>query len=126
MKKITFRKDYRSAVINYLTAKANLAKATAEEKAAKKACAELFAEMGESYKTSEKTDYVFGTVQVQGVAKAVVYKETVAKGAVDWQAYAMALGGTPEGAEQYRRPDNIRTALDWATDKQAKEIAELN
>ena len=34
----------------------------------------------------------------------------------------MALGGNLEDAEQYRKDGNVRTSLDWATDKENKEM----
>ena len=117
--------ENRTALINYLKAKAALAKATAEEKAAKLTAKEVLAELATAYKGNDKTDYVAVTVQDHGERKAVVYKETTAKGTIDWQAYALALGGTAEGAESYRRADNIRSSIDWATEKQTAELNEI-
>lgn len=126
IKNIIFTNDDRKAVMDYLQAKADKAKADKAEKAAKAACKELFARLGKAFKGDGKsTAYVYGTVQVQGKAKPIVYKETTAKGAVDWQAYALALGGTEEGAEMFRKPDTVRTAVDWATAKQEEEILSL-
>ena len=122
IKNIDFRNEERTAILRYLNAKTAKAEAEAEEKAAKTAIKELFARMGKAFKENEKTEYLYGTVQVQGKAKAVVYKETTAKGTIDWQAYAMALGGNLVDAEQYRKDGNVRTALDWASDKQNKEL----
>lgn len=121
-KRIDFRNDERNILMNYLIAKANKAKAEKDEKAAKAAAKEVLEQLGKSFKQTDKSSYVYGTVQVQGEAKAIVYRETIAKGQIDWQAYAMALGGTAEGAEEYRKADTLRTALDWATDTQQREI----
>lgn len=123
IKGIDFKHEDREIIMNYLKAKADKAKADKAEKTAKAKCKELFARLGKAFKATEKTDYLYGTVQVQGEAKAVVYKETTAKGAIDWEAYAKALGGTDEGAENYRKPNTTRTALDWATENQSKEIS---
>lgn len=125
MKIIHLTHENRSVLMTYLKAKADLAKATAEEKTAKQTAKEVLAELATAYKGNDKTDYVAVTVQDHGERKAVVYKETTAKGTIDWQAYALALGGTAEGAEQYRRADNIRSSIDWATEKQTQEIAEM-
>lgn len=115
----------RTALIRYIKAKNALATATAEEKQAKADAKAVLAELATAYKANDTTDYVAVTVQDKGEKKAIVYKETTARGAVDWQAYALALGGTAEGAEQYRRASNTRTTIDWATDKQAAELAEM-
>ena len=96
--------------------------AEAAEKAAKAKAKELFSRLGKAFKATDKTSYLYGTVQMQGKAKAVVYKETTAKGTVDWKAYAMALGGTEAEAEQFRRPSDVRTSFDWATKTQEEEI----
>ena len=125
MKLVQLKNANRTALIRYLKAKANLATATAEEKQAKAEAKEILAELATAYKANDTTDYVAVTVQDKGERRAIVYKETTAKGAIDWQAYALALGGTAEGAEQYRRPSNTRTAIEWATEKQTAEIAEM-
>lgn len=117
--------ENRNALIRYIKAKAALATATAEEKQAKKEAQAVLAELATAYKANDKTDYVAVTVQDKGEKKAIVYKETTAKGTIDWQAYALALGGTAEGAEQYRKASNTRTTIDWATDKQAQELADM-
>lgn len=121
-KKVDFRNDERTAIIAYLNAKSAKAKAEKAEKDAKAAIKDLFDRMGKAFKQTDKSSYIYGTVQMQGEAKAVVYRETVAKGQIDWQAYALALGGTAEGAEAYRKADTVRTAFDWASESQEKEI----
>lgn len=121
-KKIDFTHEERAIIMRYLQAKADKAKAEKAEKDAKAAAKELFSKLGKEFKTTDKTSYLYGTVQVQDKAKPVVYKETTAKGTIDWQAYAMALGGTEEQAEAYRKPSNPRTSLDWATKAQEEEI----
>lgn len=121
-KKVDFTNEERAIIMAYLKAKADKAKAEKAEKEAKAMAKELFSKLGKEFKTTDKTSYLYGTVQVQGKAKPVVYKETTAKGTIDWQAYAMALGGTEEQAETYRKPSNPRTSLDWATKAQEEEI----
>lgn len=117
--------ENRTALIRYIKAKTALATATAEEKKAKAEAQAVLAELATAYKANDKTDYVAVTVQDKGEKKAIVYKETTAKGTIDWQAYALALGGTVEGAEEHRRDSNTRTSIDWATEKQAEEIAKM-
>lgn len=121
-KKIDFTHGERAVIMRYLQAKEDKAKAEREEKDAKAAAKEVFAKLGKLYKATDKTSYLYGTVQVRGEAKAVVYKETTAKGTIDWQAYAMALGGNTQDAERFRKPENTRTSLDLATKAQEKEI----
>lgn len=121
-KKVDFTNEERAIIMAYLKAKADKAKAEKAEKEAKAMAKELFSKLGKEFKTTDKTSYLYGTVQVQGKAKPVVYKETTAKGTIDWQAYALSLGGTEEQAEQYRKPSNPRTSLDWATKAQEEEI----
>lgn len=122
MKKIDFTNEDRAIIMEYMAAKMAKSAAEAAEKAAKAKAKELFSRLGKAFKTTDKTSYVYGTVQMQGRAKAVVYKETTAKGAIDWQAYAMSLGGTAAGAEAFRKEGNIRTSFDWATKTQKEEI----
>lgn len=122
MKKINFTNEDRAIIMEYMAAKMAKSAAEAAEKAAKAKAKELFSRLGKAFKATDKTSYLYGTVQVQGKAKPVVYKETTAKGTIDWQAYAMALGGTEEQAEAYRKPSNPRTSLDWATKAQEEEI----
>lgn len=122
MKKIDFTNEDRAIIMEYMAAKMAKSAAEAAEKAAKAKAKELFSRLGKAFKATDKTSYLYGTVQMQGKAKAVVYKETTAKGTVDWKAYAMALGGAEAEAEQFRRPSDIRTSFDWATKTQEEEI----
>lgn len=122
--KVDFRHDERTAIVAYLKAKEEKARAEKAEKVAKDAVKAIFATMGKALKSTDKSEYAYGTIQVQGNAKAVVYRETTAQGAIDWQAYAMALGGNAQDAENFRKVSNVRTSLDWATDKQMTEISE--
>lgn len=124
-KKIDFKHEERAIIIAYLKAKENKAIADKAEKTAKAACKELLTQLGKAFKSTAKTDYVYGMVQVNGKAKPFVYKETTANGAIDWEAYARSLGGTDEGAESYRKAGNVRTVLDWATTKQTAEIEKM-
>lgn len=124
MKKVDIRNEERAILIAYLAAKMNKAKAEKEEKAAKATAKALFDKLGKAYKSGEKSDYMALSMQVKGEVKHIVYRETTAKGSIDWQAYAMALGGTEAGAEEYRKPSDIRTSIGWATDKQEAEIAQ--
>lgn len=119
---ITFKNNERKAVINYLAAKAEKAAAEKKEKAAKAELKDLFSRMGSLFKSTDKTAYIYGTIQENGKACAVVYKETTAKGTIDWQAYALSIGGNIEDAESFRKADNIRTSFDYATTKEIKEI----
>ena len=121
-KKVDFTNGERVIIMAYLKAKDDKAKAEKAEQDAKAAAKELFSKLGKVFKTTDKTSYWYGTVQVQCKPKAVVYRETEAKGVVDWKAYAMALGGTEKGAEAYRKPSNTRTSLDLATEAQEREI----
>lgn len=130
MKKIDFTHEDRTAIMAYIAAKEAKAKAEAAEKKAKAEAKAVMEKLGKAFKDTDKTSYIYGTVQVQGKAKAVVYRETVAKGAVDWQELAtklaLAQGYDMEDlqtmAEGYRKTPNTRTALDWATTKQAEEL----
>lgn len=124
MKKVDIKNEQRAVLINYLDAKEALDIASKAEKAAKATAKDLFAELGKEYKASEKSDFLTLSLQKQGEVKHVVYTETAAKGAIDWQAYALALGGTPAGAEEYRKAGNTRTSIAWASAKQEAEIAE--
>lgn len=121
-KKIDFTHGERAVIMRYLQAKEDKAKAEKEEKDAKAAAKEVFTKLGKAYKATDKTSYLYGTVQMKGQVKSVVYKETNARGAIDWQAYAMALGGNAKDAERFRKPENTRTSLDLATEAQEKEI----
>lgn len=83
MKKIDFTNDDRKVIMEYLAAKQAVAAAEVAEKAAKAKAKELFTRLGKEFKTTDKTSYLYGTVQIKGAVHAVVYKETTAKGAID-------------------------------------------
>lgn len=119
---LTVKNENRKALIDYLKAKKALKDAKAAEKAAKAAAAEVFAEFGKAYKESEKTEYLQAILQQDNAAVGIVYKETTKQGSIDWQAYALALGGTEEGAEEYRGEKITAVSIDYATKKQAAEM----
>lgn len=124
MKKIDLRNDERAIMVAYLNAKKAKEEAEKAEKTTKAAAKELFAKLGKAYKDGEKSEWLTLSIQSKGEKKHIIYTETTAKGTVDWKAYAIALGGTVEDAEDYRKPSNVRTSIDWATDKEEAEIAQ--
>lgn len=128
IKNITFKSEARAAVMNYLAAKANAKAAVDNEKRAKLACKAIFEELGKAFRSAkaEKTSFLYGTIQEHGQATTIVYKETEVSGSIDWQAYAMSLGGTTAGAEAFRKESTTRVAIDVATTKQLQEIAAQN
>lgn len=119
---ITIRHESRTALVNYLTAKADKKNADTAERKAKAEAKEVFAELGKQYKAQGVTDYLVGVIQMAGKAVGIVYKETHKRGSIDWEAYAKSLGGTNEGAEKFRKDDVISVSIDYATEKQSKEL----
>lgn len=122
---ITIKNEYRKILMDYLKAKEAKKEAENAEKALKTKALQVFEELGKDMKTTEKTEYTFGAIQMQGEEKYVLHKETTKRGSIDWEAYAKSLGGTIEGAEEYRKANIVTVAIDWATDKQVVEIREL-
>lgn len=108
MKKIDLRNDERAIMVAYLNAKKAKEEAEKAEKTAKAAAKELFAKLGKAYKDGEKSEWLTLSIQSKGEKKHIVYTETTAKGTV----------------EDYRKPSNVRTSIDWATDKEEAEIAQ--
>lgn len=120
--KITIKNEHRTIIENYLKAKARAKEAAEAERQAKAQAKEVFTTLGKSYKEAGCTDYLYGTIQESGKARGIVYKETTRKGAIDWEAYAKALGGNDADAETYRKADTHATSIDYATVKQEKEL----
>lgn len=121
-KKVDFRNDERMVIVAYLKAKVKKAQADKEEKEAKKAAKPLFERLGKAFKETDKSSYIYGSIQEGGEVRYIVYRDTTSKGRIDWEAYARDLGATDEGAEAYRKPATVSTSLDYATDKQVAEI----
>lgn len=121
------------ALKNYLKAKAEKVAAEAKEKAAKAACKDILSQLRLALKTNGTTDYLVCGVQVQGAAAGIVYKETTAKGTVDYakaleaaNAKLAALGAEPINPEAYRKESSVRTSVEWASEKQLAKIAQLS
>lgn len=123
MKKIMFKHDDRAILMAYEAAKAATKEAAAKEKAAKAAAVALFTEQGNAvdYGT-DKSDYIAGSVQVNGAREWYTCVTTTSKGSVDWEAYALSLGGTPEGAEAYRKAGSTTVKVGPAAKKLVAEL----
>lgn len=124
-KQMVFKKEDRKNLMDYMKVKAEKKALELQEKALKNIMKELFAEMGKTFKNEGKTSYLYGNIQEKGKEKFIVYKETERKGAIDWEAYAKALGGNDKDAEEYRKAGTVVTSIEWATDKQVMEISGL-
>lgn len=124
MKKITIKNENRKALLAYIEMQAEIKRLEKESKALRAELADTFKTLGDTFNATDKTSFVYGTVQQGGQAVNVVYQETTAKGAVDWKAYALALGGTDEGAEAFRRASNTRVSIGYASKAENKAITE--
>lgn len=123
MKKITFRAEDRAVLMAYMAAKAAASLAAAKEKAAKAAAVALFMEHGKAVEHgTDKSDYIVGSVQHHGEREWYSCVTTHAKGGIDWKAYALALGGTAEGAEAFRKAGSTTVKVDKASAKLIKEL----
>ena len=127
------RNEEAKTLKNYLVAKAEAAAAAAKEKAAKAACKDLFAKLQLQLRTNGITDYVLCAVQSKGEAAGIVYKETTAKGTVDYakaleaaNAVLVANGIEAINPEDFRKAATVRTSVEWASEKQLAKIAELS
>lgn len=123
---ITIKNEDRKVILEYMTAKANKSFFTRKEAELKPKVQHIFAECGKALKATEKTEYIFGSIQEQGKAKYILHKETIKQGSVDWKKYALSLGGTLEGAEAFRKNEQVSVEIDWATDNQSAEIRGLH
>lgn len=106
MGKIDIRGTAREIIINYCIADDKL-KALEKEVARLKADAiNVLVNAGHAVDSGKavKSDKVVATIQQGNQAIEITYVETTRSGSIDWQAYAIALGGTKEGAESYRKP----------------------
>lgn len=113
MKKIDIRGNARATILAFCEADDTL-KALEKDVARLKAEA-ITALLNAGHITDSgkavKSDKVVATIQQDGQAVEVTYVETTRSGSIDWQAYAMALGGTKEGAEAYRKASIIVPAI---------------
>lgn len=119
---INIKNESRAALIAYLDAKAEKKTADAKERTTKAAAKNIFADLGKEYKAQNCTEYLVGYIQKSNAIEPVIYKETTKRGAIDWEAYAKSLGGTDVGAEDFRKDEVKSVSIDWATDKQKKEL----
>ncbi len=122
MKNIDFTNSARAAITDYLTAKANLKVAAAEEKALKAEVEKVFEKYGKAMEDKAASYYAGGFIQQSLKRVGVVWRKTWTKGSIDWQSYALSLGGTKRDAEQFRKPGHWTTSCDYATQEQQVEL----
>jgi hypothetical protein len=125
-KKINLTNDNRKAYDRYIEVQALRKALEKEEKELKAQLEKAFTDNNESTKTNGTTDFIISTIQRAGKAVHVVFKKTIAKGTVDWQAAYKSIGGTEEYAEQFRRADTVRTVIEEASEKQLAKYGELS
>ena len=125
-KKINLTHENRIAVEQYLTKVAQLKALEKEVKELKAKLETPFIENNESTKTNGTTDFIISTIQRAGKAVHVVFKKTIAKGTIDWQAAYKSIGGTEGHAEQFRRADTVRTTIEEVSEKQLAKYGELS
>lgn len=125
-KKINLTNDNRKAYDRYIEVQAQRKALEKEEKELKAQLEKAFTVNNESTKTNGTTDFIISTIQRAGKAVYVVFKKTVAKGTIDWQAAYKSIGGTEEYAERFRRADTIRTVIEEASEKQLAKYGELS
>lgn len=125
-KKINLTNDNRKAYDRYIEVQAQRKALEKEEKELKAQLEKAFTANNESTKTNGTTDFIISTIQRAGKAVHVVFKKTIAKGTIDWQAAYKSIGGTEEHAEQFRRADTVRTVIEEASEKQLAKYGELS
>jgi hypothetical protein len=125
-KKINLTHENRKAYDRYIEVQALRKALEKEEKELKAQLEKAFTDNNESTKTNGTTDFIISTIQRAGKAVHVVFKKTIAKGTVDWQAAYKSIGGTEEYAEQFRRADTVRTVIEEASEKQLAKYGELS
>lgn len=111
--KINIKNENREILFQYATAQVNVKKWTDTEKALKAQVIAIFKELGHVTDSGKAihSDKMIATVQQSGNAVEVTYVETTRAGSVDWQAYAMALGGNAVDAEKFRKDSTTTTAI---------------
>lgn len=123
--KVTFTNENRNLSVAYMNAKEALKKAKQAEADAKKALADVMQEFANAYEgRGTQTDYAWATIQSQGKARYLVYKQTNVSGSIDYEKALRELipNITDAELEKYRRPATTRTSIEWATAKQVAEI----
>lgn len=122
MKKIIFRNEFRKAIEQYLSTNDKRKEYIDLEKVQKKEVMELLATLGNAENTSDSTNAMWGYVMEHGEEVPVVYKETTKDGAIDWQAYAMALGGNLHDAEKYRKAPTVTRVVERMSKAMRKQL----
>lgn len=125
IKNVIFRNENRGLVNTYMSAKEALKKAKQAEADAKRALVDVMKQFASAYDgNGEQTDYAWASIQAQGKARYIVYKQTNVSGSIDYEKALRDLipDITDAELEKYRRPATTRTSIEWATAKQVTEI----
>lgn len=112
----------RKALLHYFSNMEKINTLKAETDSLKAELVKAFTENSSIQDEKSKTVYNYCTVRADGVSKYAVYKSTQVSGSIDWQAYALALGGNKEDAAQYQKAGHVSQSIAWATAKQSAEI----
>jgi hypothetical protein len=123
---ITARNDNAKFVKEYLDIQEQIKELTKKLKAMRPKVHDIFRECQKDNKLSGSTEYITVTIQEQGKAKTAIYKETIAKGAIDYDALCKHFGITDEQKEMFRKDAVVKTTVEWASDKQSKRIKEMS
>lgn len=123
MKKITIKNENREKLITFIEKQALYRKLEKEVKAMRPEIENIFNTVDQTFDNTEKTKFMYGTIQQENQAVNVVYQKTQAKGNIDWKAYALSLGGSEEDAEPFRKNGNIRISIGYATKAENAKIA---
>lgn len=113
MKKIDIRNADREIIFQYADAQANAKKWKDAEADLKPTAIAIMQNAGHAIDSGKAihSEKLVATVQQDGKAVEVTYVETTRSGSIDWQAYAIALGGNAADAEAYRKPATIVPAI---------------
>ena len=119
---ITARNGNAKFIKEYLDLQEQIKELTKKLKAMRPKVYGVFRECQKDNKLNGSTEYITVTVQEQGKAKTAIYKETIAKGAVDYDALCKHFGITDEQKEMFRKDAVVKTTVEWASDEQNKRI----
>lgn len=122
MKQIIFRNELRKAIEEYLDINDKKKDYANQEKAKKENVVSILSTMGNEESTSDSTSAMWGYVMEHNEKVPVVCKTTIKDGAIDWQAYAMALGGNLHDAEKYRKAPTITRVVERMSKAMRKQL----
>ena len=126
MAKVTFKNNHADMIKEYVKNQEEIKRLTKRNNELKASLGVLFTELAAMVKTNGTTKFFVGSIQKQGKAEYIAFKETHADGGIDYKAACEAMGATPEFLEQFRKADVVKTTIEAVNDKKVAEYEKLS